>query len=109
VGVLVAVSTVGVHEEETVVRSFSKLITRAVGRNPVKSGVSTALRGLRTGDQRVLLGGAALAAFGWLRSRKPERELVYRREIPEGSSVVVRYGKKGALPKIDVRRRDDVT
>jgi hypothetical protein len=97
------------HEEETVVRSISKLITRLLPGKPINAGFASALRGLRTGDQRALLGGAALAAFGWLRSRKPERELIYRREIPEGSSVVVRYGKKGQLPEIEISRRDDVT
>ena len=66
------------------------------------AGATRALQGLRTGDQRALFTGAALAAYGWLRSNKGGRELIYRKEVPVGSSVVIRHGKKGQLPEIEI-------
>lgn len=67
-------------------------------------GITRAFRGLRQGDQRMLLVGAALVAIGWLRrTGGPERVLLHRQAIPEGSSVVVRYGH-GDLPQVEVRK-----
>lgn len=57
----------------------------------VRSGIRRAFRGIREGDQRNLLAGAAIAAFGWWRrSSTPTRELLYRQELRDGQSVVVR-------------------
>lgn len=72
-------------------------------------GATRALRGLRTGDQRTLFIGAAMAAFGWYRrSKAPKRELLRRIEVPEGTSLVIRSGSDQA--PIEVRRADvDVT
>lgn len=66
-------------------------------------GAEQLFRGLRTGDQRALLTGAALAAFGlWRRSAAPKKELVFREVVKEGSSLVVRNGSDQT--RVDVRR-----
>jgi hypothetical protein len=66
--------------------------------NPVASGVGRALKGLRTGDQRSLLTGAALIAFGlWRRSREREtRKLVYRKVLTPGQAILIRRSTHGA-------------
>jgi hypothetical protein len=87
------------------VRRLSKLVARFLPASPLAAGTVTALRGLRTGDQRSLLGGAALLAFGWWRSQDGGRQLIYRREVPIGSTVVVRHGRKGDLPEIEIHER----
>jgi hypothetical protein len=67
------------------------------------AGAQRLWNGLRTGDQRALLLGAGLYAVAWLRANKgPKKELLYRKTIPEGSSFVIRTGKQGELPEIDV-------
>lgn len=77
--------------------------------NLMTAGAQRALRGLRVGDQRVFLTGMALAALGWLRStRGPKRRLLYRREIPAGSALVVRAGRD-TLPEVEVRRVEGPT
>lgn len=67
-------------------------------------GVARAFRGVRSGDQQVLLTGAALAALGlWHRSNKKKKELLYRKTVREGSSIVVRYGSGKC---VEVRKTD---
>ncbi len=67
------------------------------------AGAQRLWNGLRTGDQRTLLMGAGLYAVAWLRAnRGPKKELLFRKTIPEGSSFVIRTGKEGELPEIDV-------
>jgi hypothetical protein len=68
-------------------------------------GVTRLLQGLRTGDQRALLLGAALAAFGWWRnSAAPKKELLKRTVVAKGSSVVVRNATD--QPGVEIRRVD---
>lgn len=68
-------------------------------------GAEQLFRGLRTGDQRALLTGAALAAFGlWRRSSAPKRELIHREVVKEGSSLVVRNGSDQT--RVEVRRAE---
>jgi hypothetical protein len=74
---------------------------------PVAAGTTLALRGLREGDQRTLLSGAAVVAYGLLKKRGPERELIARREVPIGSSVVIRHGKRGEMPSIEIYESDE--
>ncbi|HDH25341.1 MAG TPA: hypothetical protein ENH00_03980 [Actinobacteria bacterium] len=51
--------------------------------------VRSALRGLRTGDVRLLLIGAALLGLNWL--RKPSADaLVYERRLRPGDSLEIR-------------------
>jgi hypothetical protein len=72
----------------------------------VRSGIRRAFRGVREGDQRMLLAGAAMAAFGWWRrSSTPTRELLYRRELDDGQSVVVRRTGPGAA-RLEIRDPD---
>jgi hypothetical protein len=75
-------------------------------RSLVSLGTSRLFRGLRTGDQRTLLTGAALAAFGWWRlSGGPKKELVHREVLREGQSLVIRNGSDQT--RVDVRRVED--
>lgn len=53
------------------------------------------LRGLRSGDQAVLLTGLGMLAYRYLRATRPKRSLIYRTSVPVGSTVVVRHGHKG--------------
>ncbi|MGH8926556.1 MAG: hypothetical protein ACRDWA_18320 [Acidimicrobiia bacterium] len=57
------------------------------------------MRGLRTGDRNSLLSGAALLAFAlWRRSRKkkPTRELLVRKTIKPGETLVIRGARANA-------------
>jgi hypothetical protein len=75
-------------------------------RSLVSSGTARLFRGLRTGDQRALLTGAALAALGWWRkSAAPKKELIHREVLGEGRSLVIRQGSDQT--RVDVRRLDD--
>ncbi len=77
--------------------------------NPARlmaTGTSRLFRGLREGDQRSLLVGAGLLAFGWWRkTAPPKKELLYRKTVPVGSTVVVRYGKSGE-PRLEITEPD---
>lgn len=92
--------------------SWSQLIRAKVfggmaGVSPVSAGATRVLRGLREGDQRTLLTGAALAAYGLLKKSGPQRELIARREVPRGSTVVIRHGKRGEMPEIQIYEADE--
>ncbi|NOY55957.1 MAG: fumarylacetoacetate hydrolase family protein [Actinobacteria bacterium] len=51
--------------------------------------VQSAFRGLRTGDARLILIGAALLGFRWL--RKPSGDaLVYKQRLRPGDTVEIR-------------------
>ena len=72
------------------------------------AGAARLWNGIRTGDQRTLLIGAALYGIAWLRNNSgPKKELLYSKTIPEGSSFVIRTGKPGELPHIDVTKLSD--
>lgn len=75
-------------------------------RSLISMGATRLLGGLRTGDQRTLLSGAAIAAFGlWRRSAGPKKVLIHRSVVPEGSSLVIRNGEDQT--RLDVRRADE--
>lgn len=61
------------------------------------------VRGLREGDQSLLLTGVALLLFHYYRSTKQKRQLVYRKVVPVGSSVVVRNSRPGS-PKLEITK-----
>lgn len=67
-------------------------------------GITRTLRGLRSGDQSLLLTGISLAILGWLRSRpKGDRELLATKVVPLGSSIVIRHtGVDGDSARIEV-------
>lgn len=72
----------------------------------VSMGATRFFRGLRTGDQRTLLAGAALAAFGWWRKSAGEKKvLVHRTVVEDGASLVIRNGSDQT--RVDVRRLDE--
>ncbi|MGH8874702.1 MAG: hypothetical protein ACRDVM_05550 [Acidimicrobiia bacterium] len=71
-------------------------------------GMARALRGLRTGDQRALMMGAALVAFDWLRRNRQPRALVKRIELRSGQSVVIRSTLPGRA-RLQVRDPDRQT
>lgn len=70
-------------------------------RDPAGDGVVRTLRGLRSGDQRELYIGLALAAFAYLQRTAPSKRLIYRKRVPEGSAIVV-YNRRRGDPKIEV-------
>ncbi|MEX2654961.1 MAG: hypothetical protein WD532_08035 [Acidimicrobiia bacterium] len=75
-------------------------------RSLVSLGTARLFQGLRTGDQRAVFTGAALAVFGWWRrSAQPNKVLVHRSVVREGSSLVIRNGSDQT--RVDVRRVDD--
>lgn len=72
----------------------------------ITTGLARLFQGLRRGDQRALLIGAGIAAFGWWRNTaKPRKVLVHRSVVREGASLVVRNGTD--QPGVDVRRTDE--
>lgn len=65
--------------------------------NLVTAGATRALRGLRTGDQRVLVSGALLGLLGWLASKAgPQRKLIFRQTIPKETALVLRHVRRDA-------------
>ena len=74
--------------------------------SPMSAGATRVLRGLRQGDQSALLSGAILVAYGLWRRRGPERELLVRREVPIGTTLVIRHGREGEIPQIQFYERD---
>jgi hypothetical protein len=57
------------------------------------------MRGLRTGDRNSLLTGVALLAFAlWQRNRqkKPTRELLLRKSLRPGETLVIRGARANA-------------
>mgnify|MGYP001203880215 CR=1 FL=1 len=61
------------------------------------------LRGVREGDQLILFTGLALVALQWLRNSGQKKELIYRKKVPVGSSVLIRHVHRGA-PKITIQK-----
>lgn len=81
---------------------------RALGnRDPRDEGLRRTMRGFREGDQRELYLGLALTALAYLRRSKPQRELLFRKSVPEGSALVIHHKKRGA-PKIEVIKPTDL-
>jgi hypothetical protein len=62
-----------------------------------------ALRGLREGDQMVLITGMALIALQWLRAGRSSRTLVYRKKMPVGSTLVIRHADRSST-RLDTSR-----
>ncbi len=56
-------------------------------------GAARVWRGLREGDQRTMLVGAAMLGWNWWRSsRTPEKTLVRRMTLKPGETMVIRNG-----------------
>ncbi len=79
-----------------------KRLRSLLGTPDIRSaGASRVWRGLRSGERRDLLLGAAMLAFAWLRQSKPKKELLFREEVPVGSAIVIHHQRRGD-PKIEV-------
>lgn len=66
-------------------------------------GWARAIQGLREGNQSLLVTGLAILLIQGLRSSRPKRELVYRKTIPLGSTIVVRHTHRGQ-PRLDIHK-----
>lgn len=66
-------------------------------------GWQRALRGVREGDQTLLLTGIALLAWQYLRRSRPRKQLLYRKQVPLGSTIVVRHARRGD-PRLEIHR-----
>lgn len=85
-------------------RLNKRLRNRIVGTRDVKSeGYRRSLKGLREGDYRELSLGLALTGIAYLQNTKREKELIYRKEVPAGSALVIHHRKSGN-PKLEIRR-----
>lgn len=84
---------------------LTKRLTRRVFDAPdAKSeGYRRSLKGLREGDYRELSLGLALTAIAYLQNTKPRRQLIFRREVPEGSALVIHHKRRGT-PKLEIKR-----
>ncbi len=49
--------------------------------------------------------GLALILLQGLRSSRPKRQLIYRKTVPLGSTIVVRHAHRGE-PKLDIAKPD---
>lgn len=68
-----------------------------IAMNWISLGVERGLRGLRTGDQRLVFTGAALLIIGWLRrGPKEKKKVLYRRELKPGKALLIRSPEPGS-------------
>lgn len=67
------------------------------------AGYGRVWRGLRRGDRRDLYLGVTLALISLMRQKSTDKELIFRKKLPEGSALVIHHKKKGD-PKIKVIR-----
>ncbi len=65
------------------------------------AGLDRTLRGLRSGDRRELFLGLGLAALSYARRTSPQKQLLYKKTVPEGSAIVIHHRRVGS-PKIEV-------
>lgn len=64
-------------------------------------GWQRSVKGLREGDQTLLLTGLGLLALQYLRGSRPRKKLLYRKKLPIGSTIVVRHSRRGD-PKLEI-------
>lgn len=64
-------------------------------------GWARVIAGLRQGNQSALLAGLGLVLLQHLRNSRSHKELVYRKRLPVGSSIVVRHTRRGE-PKLEI-------
>jgi hypothetical protein len=83
-----------------------KRLLRLFGfRDTGPQGVKRTLRGLRTGDQRELYIGLALAALTYLKKTRPGKKLIYSKTLSGDSAIVVRTTEPGR-PRLKVTKPD---
>lgn len=67
-----------------------------IGSNFAADGATRMWRGMREGDQKGLLLGAAMLAFAWWRrSQGEQRTLLRRVDLKEGENIIIRSGNSG--------------
>jgi hypothetical protein len=88
-------------------RLIDRLKRRALGyQDPRAEGQRRALKGLREGDNRELLLGLVLSGLAYLQRTAPRKQLIYRKEVPEGSALVIHHKTHGA-PKLEIIKPED--
>lgn len=81
---------------------MNRLLRTLFGTANMRSqGYGRALRGLRQNDRREMLLGIALTALAVIRDSRGQKELLFRKEVPAGSAIVIHHKKRGD-PKIEV-------
>lgn len=71
------------------------------GSDAREAGYNRTLRGIREGDTRELYLGLALSALAYLQRTKPRKQLLYRKEVAEGSALVI-YHKRSGNPRLEI-------
>lgn len=83
-------------------RLTDRIIRMAFGAsNPGPEGRQRVFHGLRERNDRELMIGLSLMAFSYLRRTQPRRQLIYRREVPDGTALVIHHRPSGE-PKLEI-------
>jgi hypothetical protein len=83
---------------------MNRIFRTLLGSTDLKTaGYGRVWRGLRRGDRRDLYLGVTLALVSLLRQKSNDKQLIFRKKLPEGSALVIHHKKKGD-PKIEVIR-----
>jgi hypothetical protein len=81
---------------------MNRIFRTLLGSTDMKTaGYGRVWRGLRRGDRRDLYLGVTLALVSLLRQKSDDKQLIFRKKLPEGSALVIHHKKKGD-PKIEV-------
>ena len=83
-------------------RLTDRIIRMAFGTaNPGPEGRVRVLHGLRERNDRELVIDLSLMALSYLRKTQPRKQLLYRREVPEGSALVIHHRPTGE-PRLEI-------
>lgn len=83
-------------------RLINRIIRIAWGTaNPAVAGRMKFAQGARQGEPRDIYLGLALLALSYLRRTRQRRQLLYRREVPEGSALVIHH-KDESAPRLEI-------
>lgn len=83
-------------------RMIDRIIRLAWGSaNPGAAGRMKLAQGLKGRDSRDLYIGLALLGLSYLRRTQQQRQLLYRKEVPEGSALVVHHKPDGS-PRLEI-------
>jgi hypothetical protein len=66
-------------------------------------GWARTIRGAREGNQTLIMTGLGLIFFQYLRDSKQKKQLIYRKVVPLGSTIVVRHARRGE-PRIEIKK-----
>lgn len=83
-------------------RMIDRIIRIAWGTtNPAAAGRMKFAQGAKARDSRDMYIGLALLALSYLRRSQQQRQLLYRREVPEGSALVIHH-KDEKAPRLEI-------